>query len=110
MLPRTDTATSAGPTSLTPPASPLDPNTADVVTGPANRPPTPKITSPGVVDKKKLTHSLVQEVWQEITVAKPAVKYVNLVSYCCTLHRGWKKIYKVLFRTALLIVDTRTNI
>lgn len=78
MLTRTDTVTSTGPTSLTPPASPLDPNTADVVTGPANRPPTPKTTSPGVVDKKKLMHSLVQEVWQEITVTKPAPKYVNL--------------------------------
>ena len=78
MLTKTDTVTSAGPTSLTPPASPLDPNTADVVTGPVNQPATPKVTSPGVVDKKKLTHSLVQEVWQEITVTKPAAKYVNV--------------------------------
>lgn len=78
MLTRTDTVTSTGPTSLTPPASPLDPNTADVVTGPVNRLLTPKTSSPGVVDKKKLTHSLVQEVWQEITVTKPAAKYGSL--------------------------------
>lgn len=86
MLTSTDTASSAGPSSLTPPASPLDPNTADVVTGPINQPPTPKATSPGVVDKKKLTHSLVQEVWQEITVTKPAMKYVNVVCFANCEH------------------------
>lgn len=89
MLPRTDTATNSGPTSLTPPASPLDPNTTDVVTGPANLPPAPKIISPGVIDKKKLTHSLVQEVWQEITVTKPAAKYVNLKTLF-PVRDGWE--------------------
>lgn len=70
--PKTGAVTCSGPTSLTPPASPLDPNSTDVVTGPANLPPAPNLTSGGVIDKKKLTHSLVQEVWQEITVTKPA--------------------------------------
>lgn len=72
VLPKTDAVTCSGPTSLTPPASPLDPNSTDVVTGPGNLPPASNLSSVGVIDKKKLTQSLVQEVWQEITVTKPA--------------------------------------
>lgn len=89
MPPKTGAVTYSGPTSLTPPASPLDPNSTDVVTGPANLPPAPNLTSGGVIDKKKLTHSLVQEVWQEITVTKPAAKYVNLQTMFA-VDKGWK--------------------
>ncbi|XP_044173755.1 mediator of RNA polymerase II transcription subunit 13-like isoform X2 [Acropora millepora] len=70
VLLRCDPATNSGPTSLTPPASPLDSNNADVVTGCANLLPMSKVLPSAVSDKKTLTHSLVQEVWQEIT--KPA--------------------------------------
>lgn len=89
VLPKTDAVTCSGPTSLTPPASPLDPNSTDVVTGPGNLPPTSNLSSVGVIDKKKLTQSLVQEVWQEITVTKPAAKYVNLQTLI-PVDKGWK--------------------